>query len=98
MRNVFTAVLLAASMAMTITPGVRAEVINMATITCKELLDGKEDDIGTILMWLHGFYAGRAGSTTLDTDALTRDSEKIGQYCAQNPSITVMQAIERLFK
>ncbi|WP_178134140.1 HdeA/HdeB family chaperone [Vineibacter terrae] len=98
MRKAFTAAVLAAGLATAAAPGVRAEVINMATITCKELLDGKEEDIGTILMWLHGFYAGRANTTTLDTDALTTDSEKIGQYCAQNPTVTVMQAIERLFR
>lgn len=97
MRTVFAA-LLCAAVAMPFAREVRAEVINMATITCKDLLEGKSDDIGAILMWLHGFYAGRTGSTTLDTDAFTQDSEKVGAYCGENPTITVMQAIERIFR
>ncbi len=98
MRKVLIAALLAATTVVPFTASVRAEVINMAAITCKELLEGKEDDIGTILMWLHGYYAGRSNTTTLDTDGLTKDSEKIGKYCAENPTITVMQAIERIFR
>lgn len=98
MRKILIAALLAASTAVPFMSTARAEVINMAAITCKELLAGKEDDIGTILMWLHGYYAGRGNTTTLDTDGLAKDSEKIGKYCAENPTITVMQAIERIFR
>ena len=97
MRTAFAALLCAAT-ALPISAPLRAEVINMATITCKDLLEGKADDIGAILMWLHGYYGGRAGDTTLDTDAFTKGSEQIGKYCGQNPTVTVMQAIERIFK
>jgi acid stress chaperone HdeB len=98
MRAVLAAALLAAAAVLPPKAPVRAEVINMATITCQELLAGKPDDIGVLIIWLHGYYSGRGANTTLDTDALTRDSEKIGQHCAQNPTITVMQAIERIFR
>lgn len=98
MRKVLAAALLATTIALPLTPSARAEVVNMATITCQELLAGKPDDIGVLIIWLHGYYSGRGANTTLDTDALTRDSEKIGQHCAQNPTITVMQAIERIFR
>ncbi len=97
MRTVFAALLCAAS-ALPFSAPLRAEVINMATITCKDLLEGKSDDIGAILMWLHGYYGGRSGDTRLDIEAFTKGSEKIGQYCGQNPTVTVMQAIERIFK
>jgi acid stress chaperone HdeB len=89
---------LAAAAALPASLPTRAEVINMATITCKDLLEGKADDIGAILMWLHGYYGGRSGDTTFDTNAFTKASERIGQYCGQNPTVTVMQAIERIFR
>ena len=97
MRTVFAALLCAATALPFSTP-LRAEVINMATITCKDLLEGKAEDIGAILMWLHGYYGGRANDTRLDTDAFTKGSEQIGKYCGQNPTVTMMQAIERIFK
>jgi acid stress chaperone HdeB len=90
--------LMCAALALPLSAATRAEVINMATITCKDLLEGKSEDIGAILMWLHGYYGGRSGDTTLDVEAFTKGSEKIGQYCGQNPTVTVMQAIERIFK
>lgn len=97
MRTVFAA-LLCAGTVLPLSAPLRAEVINMATITCKELFEGRADDIGATLMWLHGYYGGRAGDTLLDVDAFTKGSEQIGYYCRQNPHVTVMQAIERIFK
>lgn len=97
MRTVFAALLCAAT-ALPLAAPARAEIINMATITCKDLLEGKAEDIGAILMWLHGYYGGRSGDTRLDIEAFTKGSEQIGKFCGQNPTLTVMQAIDRIFK
>ena len=97
MRTVFAALVCAAT-ALPFSAPLRAEVINMATVTCKDLIESKADDIGVMLVWLHGFYGGRSGDTRFNVEEFTTGSQKIGEYCKQNPTITVMQAIERIFK
>ncbi|MBV9832836.1 MAG: hypothetical protein JO055_00430 [Alphaproteobacteria bacterium] len=97
MRTVYAALLCAAT-ALPFSAPARAEVVNMATITCKDLLESKPDEIGVMLVWLHGYYGGRSGDTKFDVEEFARGSQKIAEHCKQNMSITVMQAIERIFK
>lgn len=71
--------------------------VDVATITCKELLASKKDDIGTILIWLHGYYGGKAEDTTFDPDAFGQGAEQMGAYCAEHPDVGVMSAAKAVF-
>lgn len=77
---------------------VRAEVIDMAAITCHEIMDMKSEDAGTIMVWVHGFYGGKADDTKLDFDAFGEAIKHIAAYCAQHPNVTLLSAVKAALK
>jgi acid stress chaperone HdeB len=72
----------------------RAEVVDMAAITCGELIDMKADDAGTILVWVHGYFGGMADDTKFDFKAFKELSQAIGEYCAKNKKVTLISAVK----
>ncbi|MFO1082737.1 MAG: HdeA/HdeB family chaperone [Reyranellaceae bacterium] len=70
----------------------RAEVVDMASITCGDLKTMKDDDAGAILLWLHGYYAGRNEETRFDLKEFEKAAKKIGSYCAKNAKVTLLSA------
>jgi len=74
----------------------RAEVVDMAAITCAELLDMKSDDAGTILVWVHGFFGGKNDDTKFDLKAFENAAKEIGAYCAKNKKVTLISAAKEV--
>jgi acid stress chaperone HdeB len=70
--------------------------IDMATITCGEFILMEPDKIGAIAMWLSGFAHANANSTVFDTQKALGTGKRVGEYCANNPEITVMNAGKHL--
>ena len=76
-------------------PALAAET-DMSTITCKQLLASPEDEISYILMWVHGYYGGKADDTTVDLDAYLENAKNFGGYCAEHPDIGVLSAVKQV--
>lgn len=74
----------------------RAEVVDMAAITCGELLEMKPEEAGSILLWTHGFFGGLADDTKFDVKAFQEITVEIGQYCAKNKKVTLLSAVKAL--
>jgi hypothetical protein len=55
--------LLAAAAGIALAAPARAEVIDMAAITCEELLGMTGDDAGAVLVWVHGYFGGKNDDT-----------------------------------
>ena len=54
----------------------------------------------TTAIWLNGYYHGRVGSTTIDTEQSEAIFGVLMDYCrtGENGKVLVMQALERLMK
>ncbi len=74
----------------------RAEVIDMSTIKCSEMMKMTKDEASYLLIWLHGYYGGKAEDTTIDLAALEANSALIGEKCAANPELGLMTAIQQV--
>ena len=74
----------------------RAEVIDVSTVKCSELLKMSKDDVSYLLIWLHGYYGGKAGDTTIDLAALEANGSLIGEKCGANPDLGLMTAIQQI--
>ncbi len=74
----------------------KAETIDIANATCKEVLELKQDDLAAIMMWTHGYFGGKAGDTTIDFDGFAKAGEAIGAACAQDPEAKWLEKIESL--
>jgi len=73
----------------------RAQVtIDVSKITCEQYLGYKVTNPQNIAIWLSGYYNGKRGTTTVDTQALAQTAKKVQDYCRRNPQALVMQAVE----
>lgn len=73
-------------------PVVRADTIDMSTVTCEQMESMDADTIAWYLVWLDGWLAGQADETTLDVDQLGAQIDGIAAKCAENPSLSVINA------
>jgi acid stress chaperone HdeB len=79
-------------------PAARAQVtIDVSKITCDQYTGYKVTNPQNIAIWLSGYYHGKRGDTTLDTQALVEKAKKVRDYCRRNPQALVTQAVETLF-
>lgn len=74
----------------------KAETIDISTVKCSDLATMKEDETSYLLIWLHGYYGGKAGDTTIDLEALGDSGKAIGEKCGANPELGLMTAIQQL--
>lgn len=74
----------------------RAEVIDMAAITCGELLNMNADESGTIMVWVHGYFGGMANDTKVDMKAFGEVAKAVGDYCALHKKVTLLSAVKDL--
>src|SRR5947207_14972455 len=79
-------------------PAARAQVtLDLSKITCGQYTGHKVTNPQNIAIWLSGYYHGKRGDTTLDTQGLIADAKKLRDYCFKNSQTPVMQAAEKLF-
>ena len=72
----------------------QAEVLDMSTLKCSDTANWSENEAALVMFWLHGYYGGQAGDTTVDFDALTTVATKLGEVCAENPDVGIMTALK----
>jgi acid stress chaperone HdeB len=83
--------------AMAAAPAARAQVtLDVAKITCDQYTSHKITSPQNIAIWLSGYYHGKRGDTTLETQALIANAKKVRDYCFRNPQTLVMDAVEKV--
>ena len=74
--------------------------IDVSKITCDQFAQGKVGLPRTTAIWLNGYYHGKVGNTTIDTEQSEAIFGVLMDYCrtGENGKVLVMQALERLMK
>jgi acid stress chaperone HdeB len=74
--------------------------IDVSKITCDQFAQGKVGLPRTTAIWLNGYYHGKIGSTTIDTEQSEAIFGVLMDYCrtGENGKVLVMQALERMMK
>ena len=73
-----------------------AQKVDVATIKCEDFVKSPKETIGNLMMWLSGYYTGEDDDAVIDFDKMAADGQKLGAYCAQNPTISLLTAAERI--
>jgi len=73
-----------------------AQVVDLSAITCQQFLDSGKETIGYIMMWLDGYYTGEDDPAVVDFDKMKERGEKLGDYCAQNPTHGLLTAADEV--
>ena len=90
---------LAIAVGLIFAPAARAQVtIDVTKITCDQYTGYKVTNPENIAMWLSGYYHGKRGETTVDTQQLAGYAKEVYDYCLRNPQTLVMQAVETLIE
>ena len=71
-----------------------AEKVDMSTLTCAQVMAASQDDIGTMLVWMHGYIGGQNSDTMLDLTEFQQAAKDIGEYCAKNPETSLLNAVQ----
>ncbi|MCP4381894.1 MAG: hypothetical protein GY798_10875 [Hyphomicrobiales bacterium] len=74
-----------------------AEDVDMADMSCQELMDMSVEEVVVTGAWMSGFFNAKANNTVLDTELMPVYGAALGEYCAQNPEELLMQAVGKLF-
>ena len=89
---VFVALLLSLS------PPLGAQVtIDVTKINCYQFATYKISHPDRVAIWLNGYFHGKRGDLIVDTQELAGNTDKVQEYCLQNPDVPLMQAVETLF-
>ena len=73
-----------------------AQKLDVATIKCEDFVKSPKETIGNLMMWLSGYYTGEDDDAIIDFDKMAADGQKLGAFCAQNPTISLLTAAERI--
>ena len=93
----FILVALGLILALETVPPAQAQVtLDVSKITCEQYNGYKITNPQNIAIWVSGYYHGKRGSTTLDTQGLIANAKKLRDYCRRNSQTLVMEAVETL--
>jgi acid stress chaperone HdeB len=73
-----------------------AVVLDLSTLTCRQFIEGGEDEIKMVLTWMDGWYKGDSDEAIIDTEVFVANAKKFGAYCAKNPTISIVNAAEEI--
>lgn len=82
--------------ALTLATPVRAQMVDLTTLTCKEFLAAGKDSVGMVMLWFDGYFTGEGDPAVIDFNRLKSQGEELGAYCADHPETTMMSAAEKV--
>jgi acid stress chaperone HdeB len=74
----------------------KAVVLDLSTMTCKQFIEGGDDEIKMVLTWMDGWYKGDEDEAIIDTEVFVANAKKFGTFCAANPTISIVNAAEKI--
>ena len=79
-------------------PPAQAQVtLDISKVTCDQYNAYKVTNPQNIAIWVNGYYHGKRGDVTLDTQRLVESARKLRDYCRRNRETLVLEAVETLF-
>lgn len=75
--------------------------VDMSKALCKELVVTTPDEVANAVLtavWFSGFFNGKHDRTVLHTEMLKTNADTLVQYCRDNPTMTIMKAVDLLVK
>jgi acid stress chaperone HdeB len=93
--KILSVILFAAFVGLSSAPA-HAVVLDLSTMTCKQFIEGGDDEIKMVLTWMDGWYKGDEDEAIIDTEVFVANAKKFGTFCAANPSISIVNAAEKI--
>ena len=79
-------------------PLAQAQVtLDISKVTCDQYNAYKVTNPQNIAICVNGYYHGKRGDVTLETQRLVENARKLRDYCRRNREALVLEAVETLF-
>ena len=79
-------------------PPAQAQVtLDISKVTCDQYNAYKVTNPQNIAIWVNGYYHGKRGDVTLETQRLVENARKLRDYFRRNRETLVLEAVETLF-
>lgn len=69
--------------------------VDLSKISCREVLKMPGEDKQFTFVFFHGLITGKNKQMTIDRIALREATDKITDYCIENPKASLMSAFEK---
>lgn len=70
------------------------DIINLQELTCKELLESSGDERTNLIIFIHGYFQGKAENTTINAPVLASSTNKIIETCIENSEQNLLAVFE----
>ncbi len=71
-----------------------AQQIDISTITCGDAVAMSAEELTLTVAFIDGYTGGEAADPVLDVERLNADLTKVGEVCAADPAVTLMEAMK----
>lgn len=70
------------------------DIIDLQTMTCREVLKSDGEDRANTLIFMHGYMSGKQEATTINPPMLADVTTQILDTCINNPEQTLLSVFE----
>jgi acid stress chaperone HdeB len=68
--------------------------IQMSELSCKQFAAYDKENMGTIMMWLEGYYSDDDDDAVIDFGKMAGDTAKLLVYCGDHPDDDIITAAD----
>lgn len=72
--------------------------VDVQKLTCAQLAGTFQEDADMLATWYSGWYNGLAKSHRAKITRVKEDQHEVIVYCKANPNVTIIKAIDTIFK
>ena len=74
--------------------GTSEDILELQTMTCREVLKSDGEDRDNLMIFMHGYFSGKQGGTTIDAPVLADVTNQILDTCIDSPNQTLISVFE----
>ena len=99
-KRLVTMLVISASLAVVSTSGTSAETAdeNLNDYSCKDVMRFTGEDRRAAIALFHGYFLGKQGKTTFNTETLAGRTDQFIDYCLDNPTVKALDSMARASK
>jgi len=82
-----------------VTPGVASAAERaIDSYTCKEVMSESDSSRQAATAFLHGYFLGKTGGSSIDLDAMAKQTDSFVSQCLDNPSAKALEIMATIKK
>ena len=99
-KRFVTMFVISASLAVVSTSGTSAETAEkeLNDYSCKDIMRLTGDDRRGAIALFHGYFLGKQGKTTFNTETLMGRTDQFTDHCLDNPTMKALDSMARVSK